>query len=99
MPRALNFKELLSLILFLCNVIFKGALITILLVVWCLNVLSFLATSLSISLWFETIRSSKHIPSPDCQTKKEGSYADAQFLAYVYLLDKKLEKSQDLDLF
>ena len=101
MPRIFYIKKCFSHILFVCNLLFKVSLVLILVLVWCLNVLSFLATYLSVSLWFEINRAPDHAPDPtiDCHTKKEGNYADAQFLAYIYLLDKKLEKSQDLELF
>ena len=99
MPYILYIKKCFSHILFVCNLLFKVSLVLILVLVWCLNVLSFLATYLSITLWFEINKAPDHTPAIGCQTKKEENYADAQFLAYIYLLDKKLEKSQDLELF
>ena len=91
------FQHYLKTVLGLCNVLFKGVLISILVFVWCLNVLSFIATYVSISLWFEINKPPE--TAAECHTKKDPDYTDAQFLAYIYLLDKKLEKTQELELF
>ena len=92
-----NIQHCLNPILGAFNVLFKCILVCILVFVWCLNVLSFIATYVSISLLFEINKAPDQ--SPECHTKKEPDYTNAQFLAYIYLLDKKLEKSQELELF
>jgi len=85
------FQRYLKTVLGLCNVLFKGVLISILVFVWCLNVLSFIATYVSISLWFEINKPPE--TAAECHTKKDPDYTDAQFLAYIYLLDKKTRKN------
>ena len=78
------------------NLLFKFILIFILTFVWCLNVLSFIATWISISLFFEI---NKTQPVTECHTKNEPDYSAAQFLTYIYLLEQKLQKSPELELF